>query len=163
MQEADWVLCRVFYKKRVEVATTPSVVSCYDNNGGSKSLPALMDSSSYINFDHHFNQYEQVPCFSIFPQNETNFQSSKQNMTDQLMDSNIPNKSINIATMPSVLGGGIPNVESNFPSDNEMLKAVLNQLTIMERNPTSIGSISIEGSSESYLSEVGMPNMWSHY
>ncbi|XP_065864461.1 NAC domain-containing protein 21/22-like [Euphorbia lathyris] len=54
----DWVLCRVFYKKREQV------------ENGTSSLPALMDSN--ITFDQTQPNNEQVPCFStqnnlIFP------------------------------------------------------------------------------------------------
>ncbi|KAJ7981990.1 NAC domain-containing protein [Quillaja saponaria] len=153
----DWVLCRVFYKSR-EVDAKPSMGSCYDDTGSS-SLPALMDS--YINFDQphqtHFenNEYEQVPCFSIFSQIQTN-------PIFNHLEPNLPHK--NATTF-----GGIPNLGSclldPFSCDKKAIKSVLNELTKMETNPNLNGSPSLgEGStSESYLSEVGMPNLWSNY
>ena len=66
--------------------------------------------------------------------------------------------------------GGAPNLGyclDPLSCDRKMLKAVLNQITKMERNPLNQslkGSPSLgEGSSESYLSEVGMPHMWNNY
>lgn len=66
--------------------------------------------------------------------------------------------------------GGTPNLGScldPFSCDRQVLTAVLNQLTRMERNPPNQclkGSPSLgEGSSESYLSEVGMPHLWNNY
>ncbi|XP_030489790.2 NAC domain-containing protein 21/22 [Cannabis sativa] len=52
--------------------------------------------------------------------------------------------------------------------DNEVLRAVLDQITKIETNPNLEESPLLscgEGSSESYLSEVAMtmPNIWSHY
>ncbi|KAG8637283.1 hypothetical protein MANES_15G102650v8 [Manihot esculenta] len=70
-KKEDWVLCRVFYKNR-EVTIQPSMGSCYDETA-SPSLPLLMDS--YITFDQtqlnlNLDEYEQVPCFSTFPQSQ---------------------------------------------------------------------------------------------
>uniref|UniRef100_A0A2N9HI59 NAC domain-containing protein n=1 Tax=Fagus sylvatica TaxID=28930 RepID=A0A2N9HI59_FAGSY len=64
---------------------------------------------------------------------------------------------------------GIPNNIGTCldPSscDKTVLKAVLSQLSNMDSNPNNMkGSPSLgEGSAESYLSEVGMPNIWSQY
>ncbi|GMY33393.1 nac domain-containing protein 21/22 [Fagus crenata] len=155
----DWVLSRVFYKNR-EVVTKPSMGSCYDDTGCS-SLPALMDS--YIAFDQpqtHVDEYEQVPCFSIFNQNQTNNQNFT-HMTN--MEPNLLTK-ITATTFK-----GIPNNIGTCldPSscDKTVLKAVLSHLSNMDSNPNNMkGSPSFgEGSAESYLSEVGMPNIWSQY
>ncbi|KAL1349777.1 hypothetical protein HN51_026264 [Arachis hypogaea] len=175
----DWVLCRVFYKNR-EVSGKPnSMGSCYDDTGSS-SLPALMDS--YISFDQqqqpqthlHADEYEQVPCFSIFSHAQTS-PIFNHIMEPKLFPTN--NNNNNNATLYG--GGGTtttPNLGScldPFSCDRKVLKAVLSQLTNMERNipnnnnnnTNSIkGSPSLgEGSSESYLSEVGMPNLWNNY
>nr|AHE80970.1 NAC domain-containing protein [Ammopiptanthus mongolicus] len=156
----DWVLCRVFYKSR-EVAPKSSMGSCYDDTGSS-SLPALVDS--YISFNqaqtHADNADEQVPCFSIFPQNQTNpfFNHMTTTMEPKLPANN------------ATTYGGTPNFGScldPFSCDRQVLTAVLNQLSNMERNPPNQslkGSPSLgEGSSESYLSEVGMPHLWNNY
>ncbi|XP_015581328.1 NAC domain-containing protein 21/22 isoform X2 [Ricinus communis] len=171
-QKEDWVLCRVFYKNR-EVAAKPSMGSCYDDTGSS-SLPPLMDS--FITFDQtqpNLDEYydEQVSCFSIFNQNQNNLIFPHINQTD----SNIHTKS----STPSAFGQLIPMTTTtttttnttSYPNletlscDKKVFKAVLNQLTKMENNPGSMhGSPSLgEGSSESYLSEVGMSNIWNHY
>lgn len=70
--------------------------------------------------------------------------------------------------------GGAPNLGYSLDPlscDRKVLKAVLSQLTKMERNqlnnnPTCLKGSSPslgEGSSESYLSEVGMPHLWNNY
>ncbi|OIV92491.1 hypothetical protein TanjilG_02254 [Lupinus angustifolius] len=163
--EEDWVLCRVFYKSR-EVIAKPSIGSCYDDTESS-SLPQLVDS--YISFNNqlpqnHALEYEQVPCFSIFSQNQTNpLNFNHHNITT--MDSKLVVNN-NIATTYV----GTTNLGSYldpFSCDKQVLTAVLNQLTKMERNSTNQslkGSPSLgEGSSESYLSEVGMPHLWNNY
>ncbi|XP_040989265.1 NAC domain-containing protein 21/22 [Juglans microcarpa x Juglans regia] len=151
----DWVLCKVFYKNR-EAAAKPSMGSYYDDTGSS-SLPALMDS--YITFDQtHTDGYQQVPCFSIFNQNEAN-----QNFT------HINNIEPNVPTKSEITSKGISNFGTCFDPlscDKKVLKAFLSRLSNMDscndltiKESPSFG----EGSSESYLSEVGMPNIWNHY
>ncbi|MED6119384.1 hypothetical protein PIB30_011449 [Stylosanthes scabra] len=176
----DWVLCRVFYKNR-EVAGKPnnnSIGSCYDDTGSS-SLPPLMDS--YISFDQQQQQhdYEQVPCFSIFSHHSQTSPIFNHIMEPKLFPTNNINNNNNNATLYGGGGGTTttttattPNLGScldPFSCDRKVLKAVLSQLTNMERNiPNNNnslkGSPSLgEGSSESYLSEVGMPNLWNNY
>ncbi|XP_015888323.3 NAC domain-containing protein 21/22 isoform X2 [Ziziphus jujuba] len=169
----DWVLCRVFYKSR-EIGPKPSLGSCYGETTGSKCLPPLMDS--YISFDHsraahqnyidYHDQYEQVPCFSnIFPYNNNQIINDPilKNLQAHIDYSNIPNKLAGTTLSSSTNTTGIiPNNDG----DNEVLKAVLSHFTKMESNigQSLKGSPSLgEGSSESYLSEVGMSNIWSHY
>ncbi|OIW11632.1 hypothetical protein TanjilG_24838 [Lupinus angustifolius] len=158
----DWVLCRVFYKSR-EIATKPSIGSSY-NNTGSSSLPQLVDS--YITFNNqaqtHAYEYEQVPCFSIFSQNQTNPINFNHHITT--MDSKV------YAHNNAPTYGGASNLGScldTFSCDKQVLTAVLSQLTKMERNTSNQivkGSSSLgEGSSGSYLSEVGMPQLWNNY
>ncbi|WVZ00949.1 hypothetical protein V8G54_027018 [Vigna mungo] len=151
----DWVLCRVFYKNR-EVSAKPSMGSCYEDTGSS-SLPALMDS--YISFDQtqaHADEFEQVPCFSIFSQNQANPIFNHMTTMEP--------------KLPAAAYGGAPNLGyclDPLSCDRKVLKAVLSQITKMERNPLNQnlkGSPSFgEGSSESYLSEVGMPHLWNNY
>ncbi|KAF7822505.1 NAC domain-containing protein 21/22 [Senna tora] len=172
----DWVLCRVFYKNR-EISTKQSMGSIYDDTGSS-SLPALMDS--YISFDQqaHLDEYEQVPCFSIFSQTQSN---PNFNHTT-IMDPNLllpaaaknHNNTNNVTatyggttTIPYNLGSSC--LDPNFSCDRKVLKAVLSQLSKMERDQhipisTLKDSPSLgEGSSESYLSEVPIPNLWNNF
>ncbi|KAJ9153397.1 hypothetical protein P3X46_026841 [Hevea brasiliensis] len=153
----DWVLCRAFYKNR-EVAAKPSMGSSYDDTG-SPSLPPLMDS--YITFDQtqpNLDEYEQVPCFSIFSQSQTNliFPHITQ------MESNImPTKST--APFGQIPMSACSDLDT-YSCDKTVVKAVLNQLNKMESNPYIHGSPSLgEGSSESYLSEVGMSSIWNNH
>lgn len=171
--QEDWVLCRVFYKSR-EVGARTGLESCFGDTNGSKSLPPLMDSN-YISFDyqaaqdHVCDQYhEQVPCFSniIFPQNQSSTNISpilKHHLPDPMENSssNLPTK---VGSTFSSSGTIMPNNDP-YSCDNEVLKAVLSHFAKMESNNQSLkGSPSLgEGSSESYLSDVGIPNIWSHY
>lgn len=160
--QEDWVLCRVFYKNREVATKPPSMGSCYDDTGSS-SLPALMDS--YISFDQaqfHTDEYEQVPCFSMFSQNQTNpiYNHITTNMEPKLPLANNNNAST---------FGGAPYSLDPLSCDRKVLKAVLSQLSKMERNPINDQNLKGsspslgEGSSESYLSEVGMPHMWNNF
>ncbi|KAF3441135.1 hypothetical protein FNV43_RR15046 [Rhamnella rubrinervis] len=174
----DWVLCRVFYKSREVVGARPSLgISCFGDTNGSKSLPPLMDSN-YISFDYQAaqnyanDQYEQVPCFSniIYPQNQSSSNINPipkhrhQPHMEEYYNSNLTTK-VEPTLSSSTTGIIMPNNEP-YSCDNEVLKAVLSHFTKMESNNQSLkGSPSLgEGTpSESYLSEVGMPNIWSHY
>ncbi|KAE9590542.1 hypothetical protein Lal_00023255 [Lupinus albus] len=167
--EEDWVLCRVFYKSR-EVVTKASIGRCYDDTRSS-SLPQLVDS--YITFNnnqfpqnHAHHEFQQVPCFSIFSQNQTNPLNFNHHITT--LDSKlVANNNLNNATTyvgTTNLGYSL----DPFSCDKQVLTVVLNQLTKMERNNTTNqclkGSPSLaEGSSESYLSEVAMPQLWNNY
>lgn len=150
-------MCKVFYKNR-ETVTKPSMGSCYDDTSSS-SLPALMDS--YISFDQTqalVDEYQQVPCFSIFNQNQTN--PIFTHITD--MEPNMPTSST--ATTFKGIPNNIGACLDPFSCDKKVLKAVLNQLSKMDSNPAMKGSLSLgEGSSQSHLSEVGMPSIWNHY
>jgi hypothetical protein len=121
---------------------------------------------SYISFDQaqfHTDEFEQVPCFSIFTQNQTN--PIFNNITTNNMEPKLPSPNNNNATT----FGGAPYSLDPLSCDRNVLKVVLSQLSKMERNPLnnqilkgsspSLG----EGSSESYLSDVGMPHMWNNY
>lgn len=165
----DWVLCRVFFKCRDQFAikpptesTKPSLGSCYEDDTGSSShLPPLMDS--YNTFDqtrpNNTNEHEQVPCFSIVSSNQTDPNSTQlTHMMEPYMPTtkNTPN-----------LGDCLQNLSPCFDPlsrDRKVLKAVLDHLTQTESSPDYMnGSPSFgEGSSESYLSEVGFP-IWNTY
>ncbi|XP_011022123.1 PREDICTED: NAC domain-containing protein 21/22 [Populus euphratica] len=154
----DWVLCRVFCKSNREVVAKPSMGSCNDDTGSS-SLPALLDS--YITYEQtqpNFDEHEQVPCFSIFSQNQTS-QNLLAPYTTQMEIPNAPAK----CTSPF---GKVPMdiTAPSFSCDTKVLKAVLNNLTKMESYGNLKGSPSLgEGSSESYISEVGMSSLWNYY
>ncbi|KAF5728210.1 putative NAC domain-containing protein 21/22 [Tripterygium wilfordii] len=145
----DWVLCRVFYKSREAAAAKPSMGSFYDT--ASSSLPPLMDSN-YITFDQtpnhnlYQNHHEQVPCFSIFSQN----QFTNRNMMTTF--GQLPLTTTTTYSLDHNFSGG----------DKETIKAVLSQLSEMEtKGSPSLGEMS--STSESYLSEMGSSNIWNHY
>ncbi|KAA8523470.1 hypothetical protein F0562_009893 [Nyssa sinensis] len=154
----DWVLCRMFYKNIREVAAKQGIGSSQDDTSSS-SLPPLMDS--YITFNQTqtniIDQYEQVPCFSIF---------STPNQTNPTF-SHITHMEPNISTKNTPTFGGMADFGTcldPFSCDKKVIKAVLNHLTKMDRNPLMKGSPSFgEGSSESFLSDVGLPSTWNHY
>ncbi|KAI3466348.1 hypothetical protein Pfo_023011 [Paulownia fortunei] len=161
----DWVLCKVFYKSRSEVAGKQETGSGYEDTSSSASIPELMEP--YITFDQtqasaiNTDQYhEQVSCFSIFTPNQTSPTFSLVPNIDPGPRNIIPN-----------IGGMLPHL-GNYPSSNSdknVIKAVLNHLTKMESgaingNTGMKGSPSFgEGSPDSYLSEVGLSYMWNHY
>lgn len=146
--EEDWVLCRVFYKKRVSVGNMES--NWYDDTGCSSSLPPLTDS--YITFDqtqpnlhhdYHDHDHEQVPCFSIFSQNP--------NFTNQLLP---------VTPDHHHRQHHDHHLSS---SDNNFIKAMLNQLTNdIKASPSMAEAAS---SDCSYLSEVAMPTtaLWNQF
>ncbi|XP_059662296.1 NAC domain-containing protein 21/22-like [Cornus florida] len=161
----DWVLCRVFYKNK-EVPAKQGIMGCSFNDtiSSSSSLPPLMDS--YITFDQTqtnnniINEYEQVPCFSnIFTPNQTNPTFSHITHVEPNMSSK---------TTPTTFGA-MPDLGTSlnsFPCDKKVIKAVLNHLTKMESYPNMVNgspSLGDQGSSESFLSDVGLPTMWNHY
>ncbi|XP_050216058.1 NAC domain-containing protein 21/22-like [Mercurialis annua] len=159
----DWVLCRMFYKKKEMGGNGISSMGgrCYDDTTSTSFLPLLMDS--YITFDqtqpnlhHHHDHDKQVPCFSILTQSQNNLNIFPYN--NNPMDIN---KNSAASTPFGQIGTYNHSNLDTFSCDKSVLKAVLNQLTKMETNPNgpSLG----DGSSESYLSEVGLSNLWNHY
>ncbi|KAJ4851602.1 hypothetical protein Tsubulata_012434 [Turnera subulata] len=168
----DWVLCRVFHKTRELVVAKPSMGSCYDDTGSS-SLPPLMDNNSFITFDQTqpnlADEHEQVPCFSIFSQNQTNptiFPHLTQMDTTLNMPKVTSDDDDYFGQMIIPMTTTTSPLEYPYSCDNKVIKAVLSHLTKMESSttPSIKGSPSLgEGSSESYLSEVGIPNIWTHY
>ncbi|KAG6407352.1 hypothetical protein SASPL_130341 [Salvia splendens] len=135
----DWVLCRVFFKSRSE---TPA--RSEEAPGSSRfdvvaipSSPPLTDPFFPFDAADQYN-HEQVPCFSILNNNQTN-----------------PNFSILDHMDP-------PPVQDPSSCDKTMIKAVLNHLTKMESESDDQmsmkgGSLSFEA--DSYLSEV----VWNSY
>lgn len=163
--QEDWVLCRVFYKSRSEIPSKSQETTKL--NQVTPSLPPLMEP--VMGFDPNTqpgpsdNQYhEQVPCFSIFNQTD--------HPTFSLLTHVDPPE-----TMHPSFSGIIPNIGNynspplmNSDPDNKLIRAVLNHLTKIESGNDQIsikgGSPSFgEGSSDSYLSEVGLSSMWNHY
>ncbi|XWS16780.1 hypothetical protein CRYUN_Cryun33cG0008300 [Craigia yunnanensis] len=148
----DWVLCRMFDKNREITAKPTSMGSCYDDTGSSP-LPPLMDS--YISFDQNqpnLDEYdEQVPCFSILSPNQTN--PNFTNITH--IEPNIPTKAVGQVPMNYAC-------LDSFPCDKKVIKSVPNHLTKLETylNVKESPSLGEGSSDQSYLSEVGMPNIW---
>ena len=129
--------------------------SCYDDTGSSP-LPPLMDS--YITFDQNqpnLDEYgEKVPCFSILSPNQTN-----------PIFTNITHIEPNIPTKTQTAVGEMPMNYAcldSFPCDKKVIKAVLNHLTKLDTylNVKESPSFGEGSSDQSYLSEVGMPNIW---
>ncbi|XWS10296.1 hypothetical protein CRYUN_Cryun39dG0063700 [Craigia yunnanensis] len=155
----DWVLCRMLHKNREITVKPSSMGSCYDDICSSP-LPPLMDS--YIIFDQNqpnLDEYddEQVPCFSILSQNQTNYPI----FTDIThMEPNIPTKTQ--TAVGQILMNNAAACLDSFRYDQKVIKAVLNNLTKLDTYLNVKGSPSFgEGSSDqSYLSEVRMPNIW---
>ncbi|CAI0440724.1 unnamed protein product [Linum tenue] len=203
----DWVLCRVFFKNRDEntgpkqsigmVTRNNTNTISYDDedddyldtdNNNSSSLPPLMDSSYNINFDQqqtaHDDQYEQVPCFSMFSSHDP--PPSSNSLFPQFFCNNsaAANSMEFAADHQQVLSVVPPTAvveEGTFSTcDKKVIKAVLSHLTKVENASDDISSypyydhhhvvkdsscLSLgEGSSvESYLSDVGIPNLWNSY
>ncbi|CAE5960281.1 unnamed protein product [Arabidopsis arenosa] len=154
----DWV----FHKNTEGVICRDNMGSCFDETA-SASLPPLMDPyinfdqepSSYLSDDHHFIINEHVPCFSNLSQNQT-FNSNLSNSVSELK---IPCKNPN----PLFTGGSAPatltGLDSFCSSDQMVLRALLSQLTKID------GSLGVkesqsygEGSSESLLTDIGIPS-----
>ena len=157
-KQEDWVLCRVFYKNREVAAKQGMGSNLNDDTISSSSLPPLMDS--YITFDQTQTNnnitndlYEQVPCFSIFTPNQITPTFSHLTHMD-------PTNMSTERTTPTPFGGIMPDLGSclnPFSRDKKVLKAVLNQFT--EKGSPSFG----DASSESFLSDVGLPILWNQY
>ncbi|KAK7814670.1 nac domain-containing protein 21/22 [Quercus suber] len=108
--------------------------NCYDDTGSS-TLPALMDF--YINFDQpkaHADEYEQMPCFSIFNQNQNHNQTSSFFTHMTKMEPNPPTTKINTETTFKGLPNNIGTYLDPFSCDNKELKVVLSQLSNMDSN-----------------------------
>lgn len=101
-----------------------------DNNG--KLLWWTL--TSIVQPKAHANQYEQVPSFSIFNQNQNHNQTSPffTHMTN--MEPNLPTTKINTKTTLKGLPTNIGTYLDPFSCDNKELKAVLTQLSNMDSN-----------------------------
>ncbi|GMJ13809.1 NAC domain containing protein 1, Arabidopsis NAC domain containing protein 21 [Hibiscus trionum] len=144
----DWVLCRVLHKNKEISAKHSSMGSCYDDTGSSSPLPPLMDP--YTTLQPNSDE-QQVPCFSTLSRNQTDpISTDVEPDTPAKTEIGVGQTPINVACLDS------------FPCDQKVIKAVLNHLTKLDtylnvKASTSFG----EGSSDqSYLSEVGMPDIW---
>ncbi|KAL2523862.1 NAC domain-containing protein 21/22 [Abeliophyllum distichum] len=164
----DWVLCKVFNKNRSEVCAKQELGNNYEYDNqktNSWSLPPLMEpcNISFDQIDDHEtcrnnNDYEQVSCFSIFTQNQTNPNFSNLNLTQ--MDQDLSTKFIP-STFPHQLG---VHMNSNSFYDKKVVTDVLRHVSMMDtKDSPSFG----EGSSGSYLSEVGFQqpssSLWNYY
>lgn len=176
-------MCRAFYKNKEEIGKGSMGIRCYHEDTGSSSLPQppqLMDS--YITFDcpppHHTHQHEQVPCFSnnIFQTNPTNNNITTFNpisTMDQPLSAPKNNTIHDATTATTTYHLASSNSYSHslaldpFSCDRKVLKAVLTQLKHMETNPVSQkgseGVISHNNYSETYLSQLAIPNLWNNY
>ncbi|CAN8321955.1 unnamed protein product [Cochlearia groenlandica] len=162
----DWVLCRVFHKHTEGVLRRDNIGSCFDETAPASLLPPLIDSyinsdqepSSYLSGDDHDHTIiinEQVPCFSNLSQNQT----IHPNATNLVAELKSPSKTptplfTNGSASATLLGLG-----SFSSSDQMVLRALLSQLTSIDgrlgaKEPQSYG----EGSSESLLTDIGIPS-----
>ncbi|XP_059666634.1 NAC domain-containing protein 21/22-like isoform X2 [Cornus florida] len=153
----DWVLCRVFCKSG-EVKAKQGMGMSYGDTSCS-TLPALMDS--YITYDQTqtINEYERVPCFSNFTPNQ---------ILNPTFSDIIPT---NISPKHDTTFGLLPNfgtcLDNPFSCDKNVIEAVLshfNKMDTINPPPNITGSPRFgEGSSESFLSDAGLPIMWNLY
>lgn len=120
------------------------------------------NNNNNLNINHNDDQFEQVPCFSMFTPNQT-FSDHITHMDPNIISAKIP------STNNTPTFGAMPDIASYLnpsPScDKKVIKAVLNHLSNMDTNPNYIKESPSfgEGSSESFLSDVGLPTMWYHY
>lgn len=139
-----------------------------------------------MNSDH---DYEQVPCFSnifsqepqpsnIFPHlrflNTVPFKRNDSDVSVSVTAAATASYGSSSAAAVADLGSCFGSINYD-PSDKKMLKAVLSQLNKVEYNNNNNNnnssnlkesSLSVgEGSSDSFLSEVGMPSIsaWGRY
>ncbi|EOA37346.1 hypothetical protein CARUB_v10011081mg [Capsella rubella] len=156
----DWVLCRVFHKNTEGLICRDNTGSCFDETA-SASLPPLMDPyinfdqepSSYLSDDQHFIINEHVPCFSNLSQNHTlNLTSSVSELKTPCKN---PNPLFTSASSPATLTG----LDSFSSSDQMVLRALLSQLTKIDGSLGDKESQNYgEGSSESLLTDIGIPS-----
>ncbi|XP_077242869.1 NAC domain-containing protein 21/22-like [Tasmannia lanceolata] len=158
----DWVLCRVFYKNR-GTSSKHCQETSYEETSSSIDLPPLLDT--FLSFDQtplNLDGFEQVPCFS----NLTNPNQTSQDTVPTLsnlhqMETNIPTKGFAQLDGFSDVGPSL----NPFSCEKKLLKAFLDHLATLESNQmmTEVAPTLGEGSSESYLSEMGLPSLWDNY
>ncbi|CAD5315685.1 unnamed protein product [Arabidopsis thaliana] len=158
----DWVLCRVFHKNTEGVICRDNMGSCFDETA-SASLPPLMDPyinfdqepSSYLSDDHHYIINEHVPCFSNLSQNQT----LNSNLTNSVSELKIPCKNPNPLFTGGSASATLTGLDSFCSSDQMVLRALLSQLTKIDGSLGPKESQSYgEGSSESLLTDIGIPS-----
>ncbi|EPS62577.1 hypothetical protein M569_12214 [Genlisea aurea] len=144
----DWVLCRVFFKTRLDISDTTS-------RYGPPQQPSSPPMDRFAFLDHP-QAPQQVPCFSISPNPNSsvftggggggtffmsefgNYGSSFSTVDPSTRNKNRINDVLNRIT----------KVETSF-----------NQVGVYGSPPLSIG----DGSSDSYISEGGMFHTWNQY
>ncbi|XP_022892207.1 NAC domain-containing protein 21/22-like [Olea europaea var. sylvestris] len=146
----DWVLCKLFNKNKSEFCAKQELGSInyeFDDNRKTNSwtLPPLMEP--YISFDQID---EQVSCFSILTPNPnfSNLAHMDQDLSTQIM-----------TILPDQLE---VQINSNISCDENEVTDILKH--VFTRDTTNRSPSFGEGSSESYLSEVGLqqPSMWNY-
>ncbi|KAM7250031.1 hypothetical protein ACFE04_021914 [Oxalis oulophora] len=160
----DWVLCRAFNKEK-EVSAKSTTGSYNDQMTSSINsyLPPLMDST-FIAFDQNTpnSLLEQVSCFSSFT-------SQNQYIINPIFTHLEPNNSTkhNEASIIGQVSSSSSSVclcpLNNCDKGSVVADAVLNHFAKIETNIDNFDMMKGEGSSESYLSEVGRPNIWTNY
>ncbi|KAJ8642128.1 hypothetical protein MRB53_018822 [Persea americana] len=155
----DWVLCRVFYKDR---GMSPKL--CEDNSSDDTdtgaSLPPLMDT--FLTFDQtppSLEASEQVPCFSNFSLSPTTQTSNPTLSTFPQVEPTMPTENL---AQSSVLPDLTPFLDP-ISDEKEVIMAVLEHFNKMESNSKMLELVSsslVEGSYDSYLSEMGLPCIW---
>ncbi|KAE8713592.1 NAC domain-containing protein 21/22 [Hibiscus syriacus] len=147
----DWVLCRVLHKNKETSAKHSSMGSCYDDTGSSTPLPPLMDSYTTSHQNQPISDEQQVPCFSNLPESQTDpiFTDVGPNLLAET-EAAVGQTPINVACLDS------------FPCDKKVIKDVLNHLTKLDTylNVKESPSLGEGSSDQSYLSEVGMSDIW---
>jgi len=155
-------LCRVFHKNTEGVICRDNMGSCFDETA-SASLPPLMDPyinfdqepSSYLSDDHHYIINEHVPCFSNLSQNQT----LNSNLTNSVSELKIPCKNPNPLFTGGSASATLTGLDSFCSSDQMVLRALLSQLTKIDGSLGPKESQSYgEGSSESLLTDIGIPS-----
>lgn len=148
--QVDWVLCKLFNKNKSEFCAKQELGSInyeFDDNRKTNSwtLPPLMEP--YISFDQID---EQVSCFSILTPNPnfSNLAHMDQDLSTQIM-----------TILPDQLE---VQINSNISCDENEVTDILKH--VFTRDTTNRSPSFGEGSSESYLSEVGLqqPSMWNY-
>lgn len=180
------------YEMEPSSSSLPALMDSYINFDHTTHITSVGDDNDSNNNNNNNNisndSYEQVPCFSIFNQNLTNPPTLSQlfNMEPNNIATNKNNIIINnpmglyhttttTTQFASHLQNGVfattNSAATMSTSDKQVIKAVLSQLTKMEgtspasNNMKGSSSVSLgeAASSESYLSDVGLPTMWSNH
>ncbi|CAI0409827.1 unnamed protein product [Linum tenue] len=149
------------------------------DNNNSSSLPPLMDSSYNINFDQQQQtaHEEQVPCFSMFSSHNNAPPPPSNSLFPQFFYNPLGSTADHQQQVLSVVPPPPISLEEETFStcDQKVIKAVLSHLTKVENandiitsypyvvKDSSCLSLGQGSSVESYLSDVGIPNLWNPY